>query len=103
MSEYRIMTLGGNIRRDHFGRFVVDNCPSDEEHLRSSQTNPETNKPICRNLVEEAFSHLEGKTGTLKITLVFDEASSEINSEAPSCSAQPVTSPEPTQPILTEP
>lgn len=43
----------GKSRVDHFGRIMIDTCPSDNEHLRSSITNPETGKPSCRFLLDD--------------------------------------------------
>lgn len=44
--------LRGRVRIDRWGQIVVDTCPSDEEHLRSSKTDPEAGKPTCRRVLE---------------------------------------------------
>lgn len=66
-------SFAGNFREDGFGRVVVDTCPSDEEHLRSSKTDPATNRPQCRRLVEEVFAKYLGKSGRLHIEATFYE------------------------------
>jgi hypothetical protein len=71
----KFFTGTGNIRKDHFGRIVIDNCPSDSEHLCDSKTDPVQNRPLCRKLVEEAFEGFLGKTGTLVLTISLKEES----------------------------
>lgn len=63
----------GNIRRDNFGRIVVDLCSSDLKHLRDSKTDPIHNRPMCRRLIEEAFEPFVGRSGRLTLTVAFDE------------------------------
>jgi hypothetical protein len=65
--------LYGNIRRDHFGRFVVDPCPSDRDHIRDAVAKPGDDRARCRNLVEESLFAFEGKRGTLHVTIELEE------------------------------
>jgi hypothetical protein len=72
----KIFAVAGWIREDNFGRVVIDQCPSDEEHLRSAPTDLETNKPICRHLLEEFFTRgtgIVGKKGRLVVSFKFTE------------------------------
>lgn len=69
----KFFTVTGNIRKDHFGRIVVDSCPSDPDHLRDSKTDPDQNRPLCRKIVEEAFEGFLGKSGTLVMTISLKE------------------------------
>jgi hypothetical protein len=73
----KFFSVKGWVRQDPFGRIVIDDCPSDETHLRHSKTNPETNKPSCRYLLEQFFDRGEdtiiGKRGHLTVTFSFAE------------------------------
>lgn len=69
----KFFSVTGNIRKDGFGRIVVDNCPSDPDHLCESKTDPVQNRPLCRKLVEEAFESFLGKKGTLVMTISLRE------------------------------
>jgi hypothetical protein len=64
-------TMKGNVRRDNFGRFIVDPCSSDNDHLINSVAKPGDDRARCRRLVEEAFENLEGLNGTVTITVDF--------------------------------
>lgn len=66
-------TAQGHIRTNHGGQIVVDSCLSDNEHLVSGLTDPETNKPVCRRVLEHAFDELVGKKGTLVVSVIFVE------------------------------
>ena len=59
--------LTGYFRKDAFGRIVVDQCPSDEEHLRSGITYAGDDRAKCRVLLEDLFEKVVGKTGRLYI------------------------------------
>ncbi len=74
---HRCVGLRGNIRHDSFGRIIIDSCPSDSHHLRFSETDPETNRPQCRVLLEEFFDMVVGKHGTLELEFAFLEHSPE--------------------------
>jgi len=71
----KFFSVTGNVRKDHFGRIVVDTCSSDPDHLRESRTDPARNRPLCRKLVEDAFEGFLGKTGTLVMTISLKEDS----------------------------
>jgi hypothetical protein len=72
-AEKIALLFKGQIRSDDFGRVVVDSCPSDKEHLISSVTNMETNKPTCRSLVEELFKTFLGREGVMAVEVTFLE------------------------------
>jgi len=67
----KTFSLSGHIRNDHFGRLVVDQCESDNEHLRAPGDGGE--RQTCRNLVEDAFLPFVGKCGRLTITVTLLE------------------------------
>lgn len=76
MSVPRVFIFNGNIRKDHFGRIVVDTCESDNAHLRKDgPLPPGDDRWRCRNLVEEALEHVVGKKGKLvvSVSVVEDE------------------------------
>jgi hypothetical protein len=64
---------GYYLRKDDFGRAVIDICPSDREHL----ANPSIvsyERPHCRYLLENLVPQdVVGKKGTWEITIVFRE------------------------------
>lgn len=78
------VVLSGNFRLDGFGRIVVDHCTSDREHLISSVTDPEHNRPKCRQLLEESLAPILGKTGVLLLNVTFIE--DRLAGEAPKSS-----------------
>ena len=69
----KFFTATGNIRKDHFGRIVIDTCRSDLDHNKTSKTDRVQNRPLCRGLVEEAFDGFLGKKGTLTLTISLRE------------------------------
>lgn len=82
----KIDSFVGNIRRDQFGRTVVDTCASDGNHLRKDGPLPEgDDRHRCRRLVEEMFTEFEGKRGTLlvRVELIEDgDPEAELIAEA---------------------
>ena len=64
-------TFQGNVRRDPFGRIVVDECPSDKAHLRDSVALPGDDRARCRRLVESVLEEHIGQKGKLSISVVF--------------------------------
>lgn len=71
----KIASFIGNIRRDLFGRIVVDTCESDGAHLRKDGPLPAgDDRHRCRRLIEETFTEFEGRSGTLvvRVELVED-------------------------------
>lgn len=75
----KIVVVNGWVREDNFGRVVIDRCCSDDDaHLQSSVTDPETNKPGCRFLLEEFFTRgklgaeMIGHRGTMSVTIDFE-------------------------------
>ena len=69
----KFFTFTGNIRKDHFGRIVVDTCPSDPSHLVDGVTDPVERRALCRKLIDDAFSDFLGKSGTLVLTISLRE------------------------------
>lgn len=81
----KFFAITGWIRKDDFGRVVIDECPSDPTHLAHSPTDPETNKPSCRYLIDELFSRertlddgvvdsrMMNRKGSLIVTVQFIE------------------------------
>ena len=66
--------LAGHFRKDQFGRIVIDQCASDEEHLRNSVAPPGVDRAKCRVLLEDLFRDLIGKTGLMFIdNIEFEE------------------------------
>jgi hypothetical protein len=63
----------GNIRKDHFGRIVIDTCESDESHLVHAPTDPVRNRPICRHLLEDSFAEFIGQRGRLVVSVRLEE------------------------------
>jgi hypothetical protein len=72
MSFSATYTFHGNIRRDPFGRVVVDTCPSDGDHLRDSRAIPPDDRARCRTLVENVFQEHIDKRGKLLVTVSFE-------------------------------
>jgi hypothetical protein len=64
----------GNVRFDHFGRIVLDDCPTDHDHLVDPKAVGE-GRPTCRKLLENSFREIVGKNGTLVVTISFYEES----------------------------
>lgn len=85
------------VRIDGFGRVVVDKCSSDQEHLTSSVSvyDPvsDTSRPKCRHPIEELFQDVNGKRGTLEVTVTFHETPTTIE-EAGAQVAEMVPSPD---------
>lgn len=71
--------VSGNIRRDVFGRIVIDECESDSQHLTRPLKPTETERQLCRHLIEEAFQDLVGKKGTLVLNITFKEDPAPAN------------------------
>jgi hypothetical protein len=70
MPVARVFIFNGNVRKDDFGRIVVDTCESDGAHLRKDGPLPEgDDRWRCRNLVEQAFDHVVGKKGKLVVSV----------------------------------
>lgn len=70
----RLYNFPGNVRKDRFGRIVVDLCGSDGEHLTRDLTAEEqADRQKCRYLVEQAFEEFVGKKGTLMVEVTFRE------------------------------
>jgi hypothetical protein len=81
----KFFAVSGWVHKDWFGRIVIDECPSDELHLRHASANQETNKPGCRYLLEQFFdrgtngageiadSFMMNKKGTLTVQFRFEE------------------------------
>ena len=61
----------GNVRRDYFGRFVIDTCVSDDDHLLNAQPKPGDDRARCRRLLDESFESLEGLKGRVVVTVEF--------------------------------
>lgn len=61
----------GNIRKDHFGRIIIDTCVSDVDHLQHAVAKPGDDRARCRQLVEELFNDLEGLKGEVTVTIDF--------------------------------
>lgn len=61
----------GNIRKDHGGNIIIDTCDSDHDHLVNGETDPDTNKPVCRKALNHMFEELIGKSGTLTVRIEF--------------------------------
>ena len=67
--------LTGHFRRDNLGRIVIDQCISDEEHLKNGITYEGDDRARCRIVLDDLFERLVGKTGRLFIeNAEFDEA-----------------------------
>ncbi len=81
---FTVLNLGvhdRNIRRDCFGRIVLDTCDSDGEHLRFAEPLPGDDRPRCRELLEEMFAPLIGRRGTLFVSVVFADEITERDLE----------------------
>ncbi len=81
---FTVLNLGvhdRNIRRDCFGRIVMDTCDSDGEHLRFAEPLPGDDRPRCRELLEEMFAPLIGRRGTLFVSVVFADEITERDLE----------------------
>jgi len=65
------VVLSGNIRKDHFGRIVVDGCDSDLNHLQNATAKPGEDRAKCRNLLEQYFEKYIGLKGRLSIEISF--------------------------------
>lgn len=72
-----LFTVSGNIRKDHFGRIVVDSCESDLDHNVNAVPKPGDDRARCRSLVEEAFADFIGKRGTMVVSILFQEEAVE--------------------------
>lgn len=71
-----VIFLDVNVRRDNFGRIVLDECTSDGEHLRDDGKFDEFNesgRQQCRQLLEESFAAFVGKRGHLRVKIEFEE------------------------------
>jgi hypothetical protein len=73
----KTFVVKGWVRHDPFGRIVIDECPSDQAHLVHAATDPETNKPGCRYLLEEFFDRATNapmldRKGTLRVYFCFE-------------------------------
>ena len=64
-----ILMHRGYIRKDYFGRIVIDTCKSDEDHLRNSKAKPGYQRAGCRVLVEDNFNEFVGMKGFMKVTI----------------------------------
>ncbi len=65
--------LNVHVRRDVFGRIVLDECESDSAHLRFAEAPPGDDRPRCRQLLEELFADLVGRHGTLSVDIFFED------------------------------
>lgn len=63
----------GNIRKDHFGNIILDDCESDQDHLVNATTAPSLNKPYCRFSLNNLLDGITGKRGTLILNGEFTE------------------------------
>jgi hypothetical protein len=63
----------GNVRKDNFGRIVVDSCESDVDHHLNSVAKPGDDRARCRRLVEEAFAGYVGRRGKMVIAITFED------------------------------
>jgi hypothetical protein len=73
-----LVYLQGHIRKDYFGRIVVDQCISDEEHLKNGITYEGEDRVGCRVILDDLFERLVGKTGRIWFENVeFDEGPAE--------------------------
>lgn len=69
----KMVTYEGNITKDHFGRIIIDPCPSFEHHIRYAVTKPGDDRARCRVLLEDLFAPFEGKKGKLHIVVSFEQ------------------------------
>jgi len=61
------------VRRDQFGRIVLDTCKSDEDHLKFSTAKEGDDRARCRMLVEEYFDKMVDKEGLFTMDISLDE------------------------------
>ncbi len=61
--------LGGNVRKDAFGRIVFDLCPSDHDHLLLPPPPEGQERNNCRVLLDNLFGALVGKSVMLNLHL----------------------------------
>ena len=74
----KALVISGWVRKDPFGRIVLDECPSDHLHLVHAPTDPETGKPACRVVLDDLLTRgpleqMIGKRGELLVTVSFEE------------------------------
>lgn len=61
------------LRKDHWGQLILDQCPSDPEHLLHPSST-DGMRPTCRySLANLIPSHMYNKKGRWKMTFSFEE------------------------------